>query len=320
MTQLVKYEAARAALAEVHAVDEVKGIRDKAIALKAYAREAKDTELVRYATEIRLRAERRAGELLRDMADTGQRATVGKPVEANTNSALVLPHPPTLADLHISDIQSSRWQKLAAIPEELFEKRVAEAKDGATAASARILHQQVELDRPPAPFPTNGKYRVIYADPPWHYGTSKPDYYGPAVRHYPTMKVDALCALDVEGMAEDNAVLFLWVTSPKLDEAFQIIPAWGFTYKTSFVWDKIKHNFGHYNSVRHEFLLIATRGSCTPDIPDLVPSVQRIERTEHSAKPAEFRAIIDRLYPHGSRIELFARANVTGWDRWGNEP
>jgi N6-adenosine-specific RNA methylase IME4 len=133
------------------------------------------------------------------------------------------------------------------------------------------------------------------------------------------MSIKQLCDLPIEDICEANAVLFLWVTSPLLEDAFPVIRAWGFEYKASFVWDKVKHNLGHYNSVRHEFLLICVRGSCTPDVAVLFDSVQSIERTKHSVKPAEFRKIIDTLYPNGRRIELFARETVKGWDRWGNQ-
>ena len=85
------------------------------------------------------------------------------------------------------------------------------------------------------------------------------------------------------------------------------------------MWDKVKHNMGHYNSVRHEFLLIGVRGSCQPDENQLFDSVQSIERTEHSAKPEEFRNIIQTLYPYGTRIELFARQEHEGWDYFGNQ-
>jgi N6-adenosine-specific RNA methylase IME4 len=104
-----------------------------------------------------------------------------------------------------------------------------------------------------------------------------------------------------------------------LKESFQVIDAWGFEYKTSFVWDKVKHNMGHYNSVRHEFLLVCTKGSCTPDVQKLFDSVQTIERTKHSEKPEEFRKIIDTIYPNGKRIELFSRKKVDGWESFGNE-
>ena len=165
----------------------------------------------------------------------------------------------------------------------------------------------------------DAKFRVIYADPPWKYGDQLTEDYGPAKFHYPSMTITELCALPIKSIVEPDAVLFLWVTSPLLFECAPIIEAWGFKYKTSFVWDKVKHNMGHYNSVRHEFLLICTRGSCTPDVVKLFDSVQSIERTKHSAKPAEFREIIETLYPHGKRLELFARESNKGWEVYGNQ-
>lgn len=175
--------------------------------------------------------------------------------------------------------------------------------------------------------PLEGKYRVIYADPPWKYGDQQAisrdgvtESYGPADAHYPQMSIDELCLLPVKDIAEESAVLFLWVTSPLLESSFKLINSWGFKYKSSFIWDKVKHNMGHYNSVRHELLLIATKGSCLPDVKKLHNSVQRIERSEkHSEKPQEFREIIDEIYPNGSRVELFARARHDGWNAWGNE-
>jgi len=120
---------------------------------------------------------------------------------------------------------------------------------------------------------------------------------------------------------DKNSVLFLWVTSPLLERCFPIIEAWGFEYKSSFVWDKVKHNMGHYNSVRHELLLVCVRGACKPDVSRLVDSVQSIERSNrHSEKPEEFRKIIENLYDHGRRLELFHRGKAPeGWDAIGNE-
>ena len=168
--------------------------------------------------------------------------------------------------------------------------------------------------------PPKGKYRVLYADPPWNYGDKRDGKTTGAEDHYPSMTIQELCELPIKELAEENAVLFLWATSPLLEECFEVIRAWGFKYKASFVWDKVKHNMGHYNSVRHEFLLICTKGSCLPDVATLFDSVQEIERSErHSEKPEEFRRIIDAVYPHGGRIELFARRQVPGWTAWGNE-
>lgn len=185
-----------------------------------------------------------------------------------------------------------------------------------TSVRREIRREEIEKVVPAKP---TGKYRVLYADPPWKYGDQLTESYGATRFHYPSMSIADLCALPIRDLAEDNAVLFLWVTSPILPECFDLISAWGFKYKASFVWDKIKHNMGHYNSVRHEFLLICTKGSCLPDTPQLFDSVQTIERTEHSRKPDEFRKIIETLYTRGEKIELFARETSDGWESWGNE-
>ena len=166
-------------------------------------------------------------------------------------------------------------------------------------------------------FNTDKKYRVIYADPPWSYNDKQDTAkLGGAEKYYHTMALDDICAIQVP--TEKNAVLFLWATSPLLPEALAVITDWGFTYKSSFIWDKVSHAMGHYNSVRPEFLLIAVKGSCTPDVKKLYDSVVSIERTEHSRKPAYFRELIDELYPIGERIELFAREAADGWDVWGD--
>jgi hypothetical protein len=122
--QLTRYEAARFALAEARRVDEVKDIRDKAVAMQEYARQAKDTELLRHATEIRLRAEHRAGELL---AETPDSPPGPRPREIGFGSQPIS-RAPTLAELGITKTQSAKWQKLAALPPDKFEIRVEHAK------------------------------------------------------------------------------------------------------------------------------------------------------------------------------------------------
>jgi N6-adenosine-specific RNA methylase IME4 len=169
-----------------------------------------------------------------------------------------------------------------------------------------------------------GMFRVIYADPPWLYSDSGvPDSgaLGKASRHYDGMPLEDLCALPVEAHAHADSVLFLWVTSPMLPNAFPLIDAWGFTYKTGIVWDKVLHAFGHYVGVHHEHLLIATRGSCLPDNPTPMPdSVQVVRRGDvHSEKPEHFRRLIEQLYGRGPYLELFARKQTPGWTCLGND-
>jgi N6-adenosine-specific RNA methylase IME4/ParB-like chromosome segregation protein Spo0J len=214
-----------------------------------------------------------------------------------------------------SPATAARVQSLANSRPDLL-KDVANGIKSAVQALRQKKKEEIATREPDLP---DDKYRVVYADPPWSYGNTQPDYHPEQRDHYPVMSLKDICALPVKEMIENDAVLFLWVTSPILEESFQVIKAWGFKYKTSFVWDKVKHNMGHYNSVRHELLLVCTRGSCTPDVQKLFDSVVTEERTEHSVKPETFRAIIDTIYPHGKRIELFARKHTAGWDTWGLE-
>ncbi len=164
------------------------------------------------------------------------------------------------------------------------------------------------------------KYSIFYADPPWKYTDELIKGYGAAVHHYPPMSIQELCELPIKAKASDKAALFLWVTSPILEECFEVIKAWGFEYKASFIWDKKKHNYGHYNSVRHEFLLVCTKGSYLPESNELIDSVLSIERTgEHSEKPKDFRILIEKMYPTSKKIELFGRKKYPGWDFFGDE-
>jgi hypothetical protein len=145
MMNLIKYEAARQALVEAHSVDEVKGIRDKAEALRIYAQQAKDTQLEYYAAEIRVRAERRAGELLRDT----EKHPAGRPSKSVERDDQL---PPTLTEMNITKDQSSQWQRLASVPEETFEKKIAEAKDSDEPLSLRRILSKKEV------IPFSGEY------------------------------------------------------------------------------------------------------------------------------------------------------------------
>ncbi len=120
MSALAKYEAACAALAAAKTVDEAKEIGNRAEALRAYARQAKNRELEVDAAEIRMRAERRLGELIRAQKETVGLAPPGRP-KKNGSSSEPISRPPTLAQAGIDKKLSSRAQKLAAVPEDRFE-------------------------------------------------------------------------------------------------------------------------------------------------------------------------------------------------------
>lgn len=227
------------------------------------------------------------------------------------------------------DQHLKRWHDLYEThpSKETYIEEVAEPK--AKAWTEKVFEKErgllaEHIEPPPLP---EGKYRVLYADPPWQYSSPQhttEEQETVLETHYPTMTLEEIGSLPIKNIAHEDSVLFLWITSPLIFQAKEIIVAWGFEYKANFIWDKIKHNVGYYNSVRHELLLIATCGFCLPDSKKLHDSVVSIERTEHSRKPEYFRRVIDKMYipPKGrnDRIELFARDKLPKhWDSWGNE-
>jgi N6-adenosine-specific RNA methylase IME4 len=164
-----------------------------------------------------------------------------------------------------------------------------------------------------------GTYPVIYADPPWRYDVVESESRA-IENHYPTMSNEDIYALPIQSLCTDDAVLFLWATSPKLVEAIQVVAAWGFTYKTCMVWVKDKIGMGYYARQQHELLLIATRGAPpTPAPADRPSSIVNAPRDAHSAKPTEFYELIERMYPALPKIELFCRSPRDGWSAWGNQ-
>jgi N6-adenosine-specific RNA methylase IME4 len=322
MNELVKLNKARQALAEAKTLDEIRDIRDIAKAVKAYAiAKGLGVEMKNEASEIEIRAIREMGKIIQQKQEAGEMAEKGE----FFSNQWVVPDgnnpKQTLPEIGVTRKESSTSKNLASIPDKRFEDLLSEfiedKKPLTKTAILRDIAKDKVIQNPEIP---KGIYRIFYADPPWQYSDRKeyrPD--GAAENHYPTMTISELCKMKLPKI-EDNAVLFLWVTSPLLEDAFKVINAWGFKYKASFVWDKIKHNMGHYNSVRHEFLLICTKGSCIPDNLKLYDSVQSIERSgNHSEKPEIFREIIDTLYLSGNRIELFARHKIENWECYGNE-
>lgn len=167
-------------------------------------------------------------------------------------------------------------------------------------------------------------YQVIYADPPWDYQQCRLS--GSAKKHYPTMRIEELCALPVADIADRDCALFLWATFPQLPEALRLIKAWGFVYKTvAFVWLKQNrkaltwfYGLGFWTRSNAEVCLLATKGHPkrqSAGIHQLV--ISPVER--HSKKPDEVREKIVELMGDVPRIELFARQQTPGWDVWGNE-
>ena len=161
------------------------------------------------------------------------------------------------------------------------------------------------------------KYQVVYADPPWRYSFSKSKS-RKIENQYPTMSVDEICNMDIP--IDDNAVLYLWATSPKLLEALKVMKAWGFEYKTHAMWDKEKIGMGYWFRGQHELLMVGVKGKFSPPESSLrISSVIRENRSAHSKKPNKIRDYISQWFPDKNKLELFARSRTDGWDVFGNE-
>jgi N6-adenosine-specific RNA methylase IME4 len=344
MTRLTRYDAACRAIAKAKSVDEVTGIRNKAEAMRAYARQAKNRELEVDAAEIRVRAERRLGELIGAQKRTiglanggdAQRTRFHKGTESR----------PTLAQAGIDKKLSSRAQRLAAVPESRFEGLLAEwrqrvqrenervtanllregeiaqarkAYEGRTEAGGKVgdLHDLIAAGR---------KFPVIYVDPGWEFrvysGKHKPRS---AERRYDTLSLAEIKGLPVSALAADDSALFLWAVMPELPGALEVITAWGFTYTTvGFTW--IKQNrggqglftgMGYWTRANAELCLLATRGRPMRLAKD-VHQVIVAPVAEHSRKPKETARRIERLFV-GPYLELFGRERRRGWIIWGDE-
>ena len=175
------------------------------------------------------------------------------------------------------------------------------------------------------PFPDK-KYQIIYADPPWKYN-NKANKKGRTVEtHYPTMNTETIKNIQVCAISDNNCILFIWVTFPKLQEGLDVIQAWGFEYKTiAFTWvkkNKIANSWfwgmGKWTRSNAELCLLATKGK-PKRISAGVSSIIDNKIQAHSQKPDEARDRIVQLCGDLPRIELFARQQTPGWDAWGNE-
>lgn len=160
------------------------------------------------------------------------------------------------------------------------------------------------------------RFGCIYADPPWLY-----DNQGTRAatgNHYGGMTVDELCELPVRELAEDDAHLHLWVTNGFLFDAPRIFAAWGFEFRSSFVWVKPQMGIGNYWRNSHEILLTAIRGNAKRFNDHSMKSWGEFDRTAHSAKPERIREMLERA-SGGPYLELFGRRRTEGWTVWGNQ-
>ena len=171
----------------------------------------------------------------------------------------------------------------------------------------------------------NKKYKIIYAAPPWSYKDKALAGNRGACCKYPVMSIDEIKNLPVKDIADDDCILFMWVTFPKLNECFEVIKEWGFEYKTNaFTWVKKYKNgdnfmgMGRWTRANAEICLLATKGKpkrVNAGVRQIIESVPE----KHSKKPDIVRDKIVELCGDLPRLEMFARNKSVKWETWGNE-
>ena len=175
------------------------------------------------------------------------------------------------------------------------------------------------------------KFEIVLADPPWNESGGGKIKRG-ADMHYKLMKTKDIIALGPRLMPyiADDAFLFLWVTNRYLQAGLDTLSAWGFSYRTNFVWVKDRIGLGFYARGQHELCLLGVRGSPARSQRgggggsngfDIYPSVLNAPRGIHSKKPEAFYKIIESYKTHADSLclELFARDVRANWSSWGNE-
>lgn len=299
----------------------LKECKAQAAAIIAYLRQRKDLSVAEHnaALKVRVRVEHRLGEILAETVKHG-----GHNAKQGNSMLPCLPG-------GIGRMQSSRAQRVAAVPWEVIESRIESAtEENAKTSQAKILREYWQEQIRSRPL-GNGcivagideliasgkRFATIYADPPWRYGNQATR--AATDNHYTTMATYDIAALRVSELAEESAHLHLWTTNGFLEESFGIIKAWGFTFKSILIWCKPQIGLGNYWRVSHEILLLGVRGDL-PFGPDAksYKSWTVIDRGKHSSKPDQIRTMIEKASPP-QYLELFGRRSVQGWTVMGNE-
>jgi N6-adenosine-specific RNA methylase IME4 len=276
--------------------------------------------------EARLRIERALGAYL---------ATAVGHTGGGNRKTVSQPGTPTPRDLPegITRNESSRFQRLATIPDKAFELFIRTTRDKrqelSTEAALRVA-KTVERERRKREQRADGqaaatdigelvatgvRFGCIMADPPWRYDNTGSN--GAAEVHYPTMTLEAIAGLPVRELAAQDSHCHLWTTGTFLPAAFHVLAAWGFSYKGLFTWVKPEIGPGNYWRSASEYMLLGIRGSC-PFLDNSVRNWIEARRTRHSEKPEAVRKLVEKVSPK-PRLELFGRRTVPGWTVWGNE-
>jgi len=323
---LANLNRASAALACAEIPQQAVEIADVAEAARVYAkRVGASLPVINRATSIKLMAERKAGEILAGMENISKG---GDRKSSDTRSL-----GSSLSDMGITKKQSSRWQRAATVPEKAFQEYVDSAdvlgKEISTSGLLKLANAHAPKNGARQPERTDGtctelqelidagmRFGTIYADPPWRYNNQGTR--ASTDNHYAgDMSIDEICAMPIADLCAEKSHLHLWTTNAFLFECPKIFDAWGFEFKSTYIWAKPSFGIGNYWRNSHEIMLTAIKGGQTA-ISRSEKSWIECKRGPHSAKPEITRHSIERLSP-GPYLELFGRSPRFGWTVFGNQ-
>ena len=299
-------------IATCESIPQLKELKNRAKAWEVYYKASGfGLEAQNLGAELKIRAERRMGGLLPEMVKKGGDKRWHPKLQDET-----------LDDLGITKTQSSRYQQLAKIPEEDFERFFVDLRASFQEITTSRLLRLLEKDFPETPPLPKGKYQVIYADPPWDIGSMVLEKWeSPLEDKYPTMSEEKLKALDIQNISAGNSVCFMWATLTTLHQALHLLEVWGFKYHITLTWDKGGGWSANGFHRRTELVLVGYKGKLSDVIKqegEYIPTIFTEKKTTHSTKPEILYKLIEER-TIGNRIELFARNRREGWDVWGNE-
>lgn len=315
---LARVDKAQAMLFQAKSAIECKKVADMAAAAKLFATKQHSQKAKEYAHSIWIDALRLEGDYLERQPQhpPGPDRKIGNPRE---------PIPLTLKQQGIPKKESATAKMLnraaKEIPDLVEKCRSMKGKINDIRRHYKKQAHAVKVSNAKSRS-TSGKsepVNLILADPPWRYEHCEANN-REIENQYETASLSDIFSHIEEVRVQRDCILFLWATAPKLEEALQVMRAWGFNYRSCAVWDKQKIGMGYWWRIQHELLLVGVRGKpeCTPEC-ERMSSIFSEPRTKHSAKPECVYKWIERAFPESTKLEMYCRQPRPGWSTHGNE-
>ena len=319
MDALQLRDNAKQQLAEIRTIETGVEYLNKVKAIETWAKaEKKDAELQNIIAEQKLRTQRILGDLLK-------KSNIYKGAATQSKDTTAL----KLSDIGVTRDQSSAFQKIASLPQEIFEEEIATAKEETNKrielTTSRLLKVAKKIEREQdlkqqkevkGDYTTLlDNYDVLVVDPPWEYNRTYDPDNSRIANPYPSMSLEDINNIKLP--SSKNSILWLWATQAYLYEAKDILKNWGYEYKATLVWNKDNMGMGNWLRMQCEFCLLGIKGNPTyhnTKYRDIITEKGR----EHSRKPDLFYNMVNDTCI-GTKLDYFSREHRDGWYSYGNE-